>query len=133
PPQPPSATHASHCAKVISYLLSRKGAAIVTRCWLSGPRKSSEVGEPMVNSPAGTTTSSGQSAQSLTALLAVCADGLHAASRTAAVALAIIVSRRIFIVLLSGVAGVLASQTVIRAVANMRESCQFSYERRIQS
>jgi hypothetical protein len=62
-----SATHASHSAKVSSNLLTANGLAIVTLCW--GPsslhRLASSAGEPIMNSPAGTTTISGHSGQSL--------------------------------------------------------------------
>ena len=69
--QPASATHASHCAKVTSYLPAAKGWAKVTlRCgpssWL---RPRSLGGDPIMNSPAGTTTISGQAAQSRNASL----------------------------------------------------------------
>ena len=70
--QPAPATHASHCAKVTSYLPAAKGCAKVTlRCGpSSGLRPRSLGGDPIMNSPAGTTTISGQSAQSRNASLA---------------------------------------------------------------
>src|SRR5437660_6624359 len=43
---------------------------MVTRCWVSAARNGSESGEPMVNSPAGTTTICGQKAHSLNAVSA---------------------------------------------------------------
>src|ERR1700730_10605682 len=68
PPQPPSFTHASHSSKVISNLLTAKGAAMVTRCRASAC--CSEGAEPIVNSPAGITTIRGQPAQSLNSVRA---------------------------------------------------------------
>src|SRR5215831_15637313 len=64
--QPAAATHASHCAKVTSYLPAANGCAKVTlRCGpSSGLRPRSLGGDPIMNSPAGTTIISGQSAQS---------------------------------------------------------------------
>src|SRR5215831_15808285 len=64
--QPAAATHASHCAKVTSYLPAANGRAKVTlRCGpSSGLRPRSLGGDPIMNSPAGTTIISGQSAQS---------------------------------------------------------------------
>src|SRR5262249_4387936 len=64
--QPAAATHASHWAKVTSYLPAAKGCAKVTlRCGpSSGLRPRSLGGDPIMNSPAGTAIISGHSAQS---------------------------------------------------------------------
>src|SRR5688572_26565265 len=53
--QPASATHASHCAKVTSYLPTAKGCAKVTlRCGPSSRLRPRSPGcDPMRNSPAG--------------------------------------------------------------------------------
>src|SRR4051794_35770748 len=67
-PQPPSRTHRSQSSNVISNLLTANGTPIVTRCWVSA--FCSEGGDPIVNSPAGTTTICGQSAQSLNSVKA---------------------------------------------------------------
>src|SRR5262245_5994282 len=64
--QPAAATHPSHCVKVTSYLPAANGRAKVTlRCGpSSGLRPRSLGGDPIMNSPAGTTIISGQSTQS---------------------------------------------------------------------
>src|SRR4029079_13372409 len=84
PLHPPSATQRSHCSNVTSYLLSANGEEIVTRCCVSAPRYISDAGEPIVNCPAGITTISGHSAQSVNEAVAAVdtASGgaLHAAT-----------------------------------------------------
>src|SRR5262249_12936850 len=64
--QPAAATHHSHCAKLASYLPAANGCAKVTLRGgpSSGLRPRSLGGDPIMNSPAGTTIISGQSAQS---------------------------------------------------------------------
>src|SRR5262245_19057415 len=63
--QPPSAAQASHCANVSSYLPMAKLRIVTLRCGPSLlPRPISLSGEPIVKEPAGTTTMSGQAAQS---------------------------------------------------------------------
>src|SRR6185295_2151631 len=117
PPQPPSATQASHCVKVISNLLSANGALMVTRCCISAPRYDSDVGEPIMNSPAGMETISGQSVQSLNTALVRLVDGPHAASRHAAVAsatVAPVVGMRRFIVRPSEVSFIRNSNVMYR-------------------
>src|SRR5262249_43184957 len=63
---PPSPVQASHCANVTSYLPTAKGCWKVTLCCgpSSLPRPFSLSGEPIRNSPAGSTTISGQIGQS---------------------------------------------------------------------
>src|SRR5689334_19714668 len=70
--QPAAAMHASHCAKVTSYLPTANGCAKLTlRCGpSSGLRPRSLAGDPMMNSPAGTAIISGQSEQSRNTSLA---------------------------------------------------------------
>src|SRR5262245_13946778 len=60
--QPPALTQASQMAKVTSNLLTAIGLVIVTLCTGFSFEYSSE---PIMNSPAGITTISGQSGQSL--------------------------------------------------------------------
>ena len=66
PSHPPADTQVSHSANVTSCLPTAKGCEIVTSCGrTSSPsRPTSDLGEPMTNEPAGTTTISGQDGQS---------------------------------------------------------------------
>src|SRR4051794_16301035 len=58
--QAPSSVHLLHSANVTSYRPIAKGLSIVTRC----TGRSYSAFDPIMNEPAGTTTISGQSAQS---------------------------------------------------------------------
>src|SRR5262249_26245763 len=88
--QPPTDTQASQSINVTSYLETANGLAIVTLCWgpSSGIRPFSVGGDPIMNSPAGTTTISGQSlAHSLKAcpdFSSRSASGLSTYARTSA-------------------------------------------------
>src|SRR5436190_22473138 len=64
--QPPAVTQASHSANSISNLPTANHAILTVRCGPSSLNRSASLaGDPIMNSPAGTTTISGHSGQSL--------------------------------------------------------------------